>query len=251
MENRKVVITGATSGIGAATARLLARQKATVIACGRRRERLSQLQAECPPGTVVPYSFDVSDRASVERFGEQLQREHPTVDVLINNAGNAHGLAPIDEGDIGDWEAMIDTNVKGLLYVSKVLFPLLKKSSGAHIVNLGSIAGIEVYPQGNAYCASKFAVKALSDAMRIDLLAHNIKVSEIQPGLVDTEFSTVRFKGDHQRAKQVYQGMEALTAEDIAEFILFILSRPKHVNIAQTLILPTAQASMHTIKRES
>ena len=171
------------------------------------------------------------------------------IDILVNNAGNAHGLAPIQDGDIDDWDAMIDGNVKGLLYVSKLVIPQMVERNDGHIINIGSIAGKEVYPNGNVYCASKFAVDAINNGMRMDLNPYSIKVSQISPGLVETEFSQVRFKGDDQRAATVYDSLEALQAIDIAEVALFMLSRPDHVNISDVIVLPKAQASATVVKR--
>jgi 3-hydroxy acid dehydrogenase/malonic semialdehyde reductase len=250
--NRIALITGATSGIGEATARLLARNNFSLILCGRRNDRLQELQRELSPSTDVTISsFDVRNKAEVKRAISTLPKEWAGVDVLINNAGNAHGFGPIESGDTDDWDAMIDSNVKGLLYVSREVLPGMAERKRGHIVNLGSIAGKEVYPGGSVYCASKFAVDALSQGMRIDLNAYGIKVTAIHPGMVDTEFALVRFKGDRDRAAGVYKGMIPLKGEDIADVILFALTRPPHVVIADLLVLPTAQASATVVKRES
>lgn len=246
---KTALITGATSGIGEATARILASSHKLII-CGRRKERLEKLQQELSAETdVLTLSFDVRNRQEVEESISGLPAEWKTVDVLINNAGNAHGLGYIHEGDIEDWEAMIDINVKGLLYVSRMIIPQMVERKSGHIINVGSVAGIEVYPGGNVYNASKHAVDALSKGMRQDLNPFGIKVSEIKPGLVETEFSEVRFKGDKEKAKKVYEGFEPLQAKDIAEIIQFLLSRPAHVNIADMLIFPAAQATATMVNK--
>lgn len=249
---RNALITGATSGIGMATARAFARNGGfRLILCGRRQERLDTLAAELSPLTnVYTLNFDVRDAAAVREKIASLPEIYRPIDVLVNNAGNAHGLAPIQEGDLADWDAMIDINVKGLLYVSQAVIPQMIEQQRGHIINIGSLAGQEVYPNGNVYCASKFAVDALTKGMRIDLNRHNIKVSSVNPGLVETEFSLVRFKGDTERAKNVYRGMTPLTADDVAEVILFVVTRPAHVNLAELLLLPTAQATSTIVKRE-
>ncbi len=246
---KTIFITGATSGIGLATALLLGKKGNTIIACGRRSERLETLKDTLKEHcTVYTLCFDVRHNTEVEKAIHSLPAD-VKIDVLINNAGNAHGLSAIDKGDISDWDAMLDINVKGLLYVSRAVLPQMVSRKSGHVLNIGSIAGREVYANGNVYNASKFAVHALNDAMRLDLNAHNIKVSQIAPGAVETEFSEVRFKGDTGKAEQVYRGYDALQAQDIAELIEFILSRPAHVNIADTLILPAAQAASTLIKK--
>ncbi|RYG47744.1 MAG: SDR family NAD(P)-dependent oxidoreductase [Chitinophagaceae bacterium] len=252
MEIQKPIalITGATSGIGRAAALALANAGYRIIATGRRSDRLKELEAAIGKNNVITLEFDVSDRQAVEAAIAVLPAEWQRIQLLLNNAGNAHGLSPIQTGDVADWDAMIDSNVKGLLYVTRATLPFLKKAENPHIINIGSIAGKEVYANGNVYCASKFAVDALSKAMRIDLLQEGIKVSEINPGLVETEFSNVRFKGDEKRASQVYQGYQPLTPEDIAELIVFMVSRPLHVNIAEVLILPAAQASATLVDKK-
>lgn len=237
-------ITGATSGIGKATAILFAEHKIRLILCGRRKERLVALEKELSNLTqVTTLQFDVSKKDEVQTAINSLPENFKEIDILINNAGNAHGLATIQDGDIDDWDAMLDINVKGLLYVSKAIIPTMIKNNNGFIVNIGSIAGKEVYKNGNVYCASKFAVNALNKSMRLDLNEHNIRVSAIHPGLVETEFSDVRFKGDTERAKTVYQGFKALQAEDIADIIHFVVTRPYHVNIEDLVVYPTAQAS--------
>ena len=236
------MVTGATSGIGWATAEALAKEGYQLIVCGRRKERLQELSAKVGVKTLE-LIFDVSDRAAVAQALNSLPAEWKQIDVLINNAGNAHGLGKIHEGNIDDWDAMIDINVKGLLYVTKAIVPNMVERGAGHVVNIGSIAGKEAYPGGNVYCGSKHAVDAINNGMRMDLNGTGVKVSQVCPGLVETEFSLVRFKGDEDRAKTTYQGFEALQAEDIADLIRFIVNRPAHVNIADTLILPAAQAS--------
>ncbi|MEI9918039.1 MAG: SDR family NAD(P)-dependent oxidoreductase [Bacteroidota bacterium] len=245
MSNRIVLITGATSGIGEATARLLAKNNFDLILCGRREDRLEKLAKELPTKVEI-LSFDVRDRKAVSKaLGGKK------VDVLINNAGNAHGLDPIQSGNVDDWDAMMDINVKGLLYVTREVLPGMVERKSGHVINLGSIAGKEVYPGGNVYSASKFAVDAVTRSMRIDLNAAGIKVTGIHPGMVETEFSVVRFKGDEARAASVYKGMQPLVANDIADLILFTLTRPAHVVIADLVVLPAAQASATVVKRDS
>lgn len=237
-------ITGATSGIGKATAELFAKHNIRLILCGRRAERLQKLQNELAKLTdVTTLQFDVSDRKAVFNAVNSLPKEYTTIDILINNAGNAHGLSTIQDGDPDDWDAMLDINVKGLLYVSKAIIPKMTEQNSGFIVNIGSIAGKEVYPNGNVYCASKHAVNALNKAMRIDLNQYNIRVSAIHPGAVETEFSDVRFKGDIEKAKSVYEGYKALQAGDIADIIYFVVTRPFHVNIEDLIVYPTAQAT--------
>ncbi len=247
---KTVFITGATSGIGLATADIFAKNDYKLVICGRREERLLEFKTKHQNNPNIEYLvFDVRNRDEVFKQIESLPDEYKSIDILINNAGNAHGLSPIHEGDVDDWDAMIDINVKGLLYVSKAIVPGMVERKSGHIINIGSIAGKEAYRNGNVYCASKFAVDALSQGMRIDLNEHGIKVSEVKPGAVNTEFSSVRFKGDTQAADKVYEGFEPLVAEDIAEIIYFVGTRPNHVNIADLLVFPTAQASASLINR--
>ena len=237
-------ITGATSGIGKATAEIFAKNNIRLVLCGRRANRLEKLQQELSEFTeVTTLQFDVSKRAEVENAIKSIPENFKTIDILINNAGNAHGLSSIQDGDIDDWDAMLDINVKGLLYVSKAIFPQMVARNNGFIVNIGSIAGKYVYPNGNVYCASKHAVNALNKAMRIDLNKHNIRVAAIHPGAVETEFSDVRFKGDSEKAKSVYTGYKALQPEDIADIIHFVVTRPYHVNIEDLVVYATAQAS--------
>jgi NADP-dependent 3-hydroxy acid dehydrogenase YdfG len=249
--NKTVLITGATSGIGKATARILAENNYRIIICGRRAERLSELKKELSEFTEVhTLQFDVRDKKAVFENINSLPEAFSKIEILINNAGNAHGLDPIQNGDLDDWDAMIDINVKGLLYVSKAIIPKMIERKSGHIINIGSIAGKEVYPNGNVYCASKHAVDALNNSMRMDLNPYGIRVGAIHPGMVETEFSEVRFKGDTERASTVYKGVKALQAEDIADIIHFVVSRPYHVNIADLIVYPTAQASATILKRD-
>ncbi|MDQ3393068.1 MAG: SDR family NAD(P)-dependent oxidoreductase [Bacteroidota bacterium] len=248
--NQIAFVTGATSGIGEATARLLAKNNFDLIICGRREGKLQEMKQELSKDVKVDaLCFDVKDKEATFQAINMLPDDFKLVDVLINNAGNAHGLSPIQDGDVDDWDSMIDINVKGLLYVSKALVPGMVARKHGHIVNIGSIAGKEVYPGGNVYCASKYAVDALNKGMLADLYQHGIKVSAVNPGLVDTGFSMVRFKGDEEKSKRVYEGMTPLTGEDIAEIILFIITRPAHVNLHDVMVLPTAQASATLVKR--
>lgn len=247
---KTALITGATSGIGRATAKRLADEGFRLIICGRRKERLDSLKAELNQKTTVhTLQFDVRDKKAVQDAMNSLPENFSKIDVLVNNAGNAHGLDPIQNGNIEDWDAMMDINVKGLLYVSKAIIPKMIEQKSGHIINIGSTAGKEVYPNGNVYCASKHAVDAINQGMRMDLNEHGIRVGAVNPGLVETEFSQVRFKGDNERASKVYQGFEALKAEDIADIIHFVVTRPYHVNIADLVVLPTAQASSTMVKK--
>ncbi|WP_422360443.1 SDR family NAD(P)-dependent oxidoreductase [Reichenbachiella sp.] len=246
-----VFVTGATSGIGEAIARILAPSHALVI-CGRRVDRLEKLAAELSAQTdVQTLSFDVSDADAVNAALDSLPSEWKNIEVLVNNAGNAHGRAPIHEGDLADWDAMIDGNLKGLLYVTRAISPGMVERKSGDIINVGSIAGKEVYPDGNVYCASKFGVDAATNGMRMDLNPYGIRVVGIHPGLVETEFSMVRFKGDEDKSEGVYKGMTPLYAEDIAETVKFVVERPPHVTIADMTIFPTAQASSTIVNRQS
>jgi 3-hydroxy acid dehydrogenase/malonic semialdehyde reductase len=247
---KTVLITGATSGIGKATAQLLAKNNYKIILCGRREDLLLELQKELSKITAVhSLLFDVRDKKAVFDSIASLPEAFSTIDVLINNAGNAHGLDPIQSGNLDDWDAMIDINLKGLLYVSKAVIPQMVERKSGHIIHIGSTAAKEVYPNGNVYCATKYAVDALNQAMRIDLNPFGIRVGAIHPGMVDTEFSQVRFKGDTERAANVYKGFDPLQAENIADIIHFVLSRPYHVNIADLVVMPTAQAMVGIVKR--
>nr|WP_299338087.1 SDR family NAD(P)-dependent oxidoreductase [Allomuricauda sp.] len=251
MEKKTVLITGATSGIGKAIAELLASLSFNLVLCGRRKERLTELASKLGKQTHVhTLNFDVRDKEKVFEAIGSLPKEFEQINVLINNAGNAHGLDPIDQGSVEDWEAMLDINVKGLLYVSKAILPQMVERKEGHIINIGSTAGKEVYPKGNVYCASKHAVDAINQGMRLDLNEHGIRVGAVNPGLVETEFSDVRFKGDTQKAEKVYKGYQPLLPEDIAEIVHFAISRPYHVNIADLVVMPTAQASSTIVKKE-
>ena len=251
MTTRIVLLTGATSGIGEATARLLAKHQYKLILCGRRNDRLQRLEKDLSAQTqVITLSFDVRDHEAVKSALASLPKEWKKIDVLINNAGNAHGLDPIQRGSVDDWDAMMDINVKGLLYISREVVPGMTERKAGHIINIGSIAGKEVYPNGNVYCASKFAVDALTKGMRMDLNPYGIKVTCIHPGLVETEFSLVRFKGDEEKASAVYKGIQPLTADDIADMILYVLSTPDHVVIADMVVFPKAQASATVVNRQ-
>jgi 3-hydroxy acid dehydrogenase / malonic semialdehyde reductase len=250
MNKRIALVTGATSGIGEATARLLSEKSYNLILCGRRQDRLLTLQKELSAKTsVTTLSFDVRNQQEVKKAIQSLTGEWKNIDVLINNAGNAHGLDPIQTGSVEDWDAMIDINVKGLLYVSREVIPVMTQRNSGHIINIGSLAGKEVYPNGNVYCASKFAVDALTRGIRMDLNSFGIKVTSVNPGLVETEFSLVRFKGDSDKASSVYKGLQPLVAQDIADIILYVLSAPAHVVLADITVLPTAQASATVVKR--
>jgi len=247
---KTVLITGATSGIGKATAQILAQNNFKVIICGRRSDRLSELKKELSAFTEVhALCFDVRDKQGVFESINSLPEEFADVDVLINNAGNAHGLDPVQTGDVEDWDAMIDINVKGLLYVSKAIIPKMTAKESGHIINIGSTAAKEVYPNGNVYCGTKHAVDAITAGMRIDLNPFGIRVGAIHPGMVETEFSEVRFKGDADRASNVYKGFDPLQAEDIADIIHFVVTRPYHVNIADLVVMSTAQASSTIVKK--
>ncbi len=248
------LITGATSGIGKASAELFAKNGIDLIVTGRRQERLDALTEQLRREfniQVLSLCFDVRNLKEVEKAIGSLADNYKNIDILLNNAGLASGLSPIQDGDIEDWDKMIDTNVKGLLYVTKMVAPLMINSKKGHIINIGSIAGKETYANGNVYCASKHAVDALNKGMRIDLLPHGIKVSSINPGMVETEFSIVRFHGDTDRAKKAYEGMQPLTAADIAETIYWVATRPAHVNINEVIIMPTVQANSTTVIRKN
>ncbi|KZS41351.1 NAD(P)-dependent oxidoreductase [Aquimarina aggregata] len=241
---KTALITGATSGIGKSTAIELAKHNINLIICGRRQDRLNALQNELSKTVNVhTLCFDIRDKTAVHEAIESLPETFNQIEILINNAGNAHGLDPIQTGDIQDWDAMIDINVKGLLYISRTIIPKMIAQKSGHIINIGSTAGKEVYPNGNVYCASKHAVDAINKGMRIDLNKHGIRVGAVHPGLVETEFSNVRFKNDDKKADNVYKGFDPLTPEDIADVIAFVVTRPYHVNIADLVVLPTAQAT--------
>ena len=248
---KTILITGATSGIGLAAAKKLANEKNQLILCARRQYKLDEISEKLSKSTnVLSLCFDVSEKNEVNGLLNDIPEKFGSIDILINNAGNAHGLDTIQEGSLEDWDNMIDINIKGLLYVSRAIIPKMVERKSGHIINIGSLAGREVYEKGNVYCASKHAVNAISKAMRIDLNKIGVKVSEINPGLVETDFSNVRFKGDNNRAEKVYQGYKALQAEDIADIIEFVINRPAHVNIADILVLPQAQATSSIIEKK-
>lgn len=251
MYAKTALITGASSGIGMATAKVFARNGINLILCGRRQERLDILKNELNSlCNIHILNFDVRNKKDVFLKIKSLPKVFSTIDILINNAGNAHGLDNIQEGNLEDWDAMIDINVKGLLYVSKAVLPTMLLSQSGHIINIGSTAGKEVYPKGNVYCASKYAVDALNQGMRIDLNGKGIKVGAINPGMVATEFSEVRFKGDTQKATKIYQGFTPLQAKDIAEIIWFTVTRPAHVNIADLTVMALDQASSTIVNKK-
>lgn len=250
--NKTIMITGATAGFGRAIAVKFATHGYNLIITGRRKERLSELEKELIPYkiNILTLNFDVRNRAEVEAALKNLPGDWKNIDILVNNAGLAVGLSHINEGDTDDWDRMIDTNVKGLLYVTRVVAPLMVERGKGHIFNISSIAGKDIYENGNVYCASKSAVDSLSKAMRIDLLKHNIKVTNIAPGMAQTEFSLVRFKGDKEKAEAFYRGVEALTADDIAEIIYFCATLPAHVCINELAVTPTQQAAVgHVFKK--
>ena len=247
---KTVFLTGATSGIGKATAELLAANGYNLILTGRREERLKELQERLSHlAEIHILKFDVREKENIPDLIASLPEAFKKIDVLINNAGNAYGRDPIHEGLIDDWENMIDINLKGILYLTRAISPQMVERKSGHILNIASLAGRETYPNGAVYCASKSAVKAATEGIRKDLNPYGIKVSCIDPGLVETEFSEVRFHGDKEAAEKVYQGYVPLTAFDVAETIEFVLSRPKHVNIADTLILCTDQASSTIVRK--
>ncbi len=250
MKNKTALITGATSGIGMATAKLFAENGVNLILCGRRQERLDSLKAELSKKVeVLTLNFDVRDKTEVFEKLQNLPKEFAKVDILLNNAGNAHGMDTIQDGDVDDWDAMLDINVKGLLYVSKAILLQMLKANSGHIINIGSTAGKEVYPKGNVYCASKHAVDAINQGMRLDLNGTGIKVGAINPGMVETEFSKVRFKDDDEKAEKVYQNFTPLQPEDIADIIWFAVTRPPHVNIADLTVMCLDQASSTVVNK--
>ncbi|HOZ31190.1 MAG TPA: SDR family oxidoreductase [Bacteroidales bacterium] len=251
---KTVLISGATAGIGKAIAFLLAKKSYNLIITGRREDRLIEIKNRIESETssqVHILNFDIRNNAEVCKAIDSLSDNWKKVDILINNAGLASGLDPIHEGEIEDWDKMIDTNIKGLLYLTRKVAPMMIEQKSGHIINIGSIAGKEVYPNGNIYCATKCAVDSLTKAMRIDLLPYGIKVSQVAPGLVNTEFSEVRFHGDKQRADKVYDGLKPLCADDIADIILYLITRPPHVCINDIVVTPLAQASAYNILKNS
>lgn len=253
LKNKIILITGASSGIGAACAKHFARQGVKLLLCARRIDKLNEVIADIHrENKVETYAFqlDVTKQADVANQINVLPAEWKNIDILLNNAGLAAGLDHIQDGNLADWEAMIDTNVKGLLYVTKEILPGMIARNAGHIINIGSVAGHYVYPKGAVYCASKYAVNALSEGLRMDLFGTKIRVSTVDPGAVETDFSMVRFKGDATRAASVYEGMDPLTAEDIADTVVFCASRPPHVNISQVMIMPTDQAAATMVSRK-
>jgi 3-hydroxy acid dehydrogenase / malonic semialdehyde reductase len=247
-----VCITGASAGIGAACADAFAREGAALFLSARRKDRVDALASRLQTAygvRVLTRTLDVREQTRVEQTFGHLPDEWKKIDILVNNAGLSRGLAKIYEGSVQDWEEMIDTNIKGLLYVTRTVLPGMVKQNSGHIINIGSIAGHQLYPNGNVYCASKFAVHALSQGMRMDLLGTNVRVSTVDPGLVETEFSVVRFRGDEKRARQVYSNTSPLHAEDIADVVLFCATRPPHVDIAEVIVMPTVQASVNHLHR--
>lgn len=253
MNNKIAFITGATAGIGKASAELFAKNGYNIIITGRRKERLDEFSQHLKSTykiDVLSLNFDVRNLNEVETAVSSIPDNWKNINVLLNNAGLAAGLSTIQDGNINDWERMIDTNIKGLLYMTRYIAPIMVKNGYGHIINIGSIAGKEVYANGNVYCATKHAVDALSKGMRIDLLPYNIKVTAINPGMVETEFSIVRFNGDEERAKNVYKGLQPLLPEDIAETVYWVATRPAHVNINDIVIMPTVQANSTTTLRK-
>jgi 3-hydroxy acid dehydrogenase / malonic semialdehyde reductase len=254
LAGKTILITGASSGIGSACARLLAGMEARLLLLARREEKLTTLVEELVASgsdrsSLHALKVDVRDRQQVAAVLAGLPAQWQAIDILINNAGLSRGLNKLQEGEIDDWEEMVDTNIKGLLYVTRAVVPGMVERGCGHVVNIGSIAGHQTYPQGNVYCGTKAAVRAISEGLKIDLLGTPVRVTSIDPGMVDTEFSTVRFHGDSTRAAKVYEGLQPLTAEDIAETILFCLNRPAHVNISEILLVPTAQATPTLVHR--
>jgi len=248
MKNKIILITGATSGIGRATAIRFANVGARLILCGRRKEKLDVLVRDLGENHQS-LIFDVRDKKAVFKAIESLPKEFKKIDVLINNAGNAHGMDSAQTANLDDWDAMIDSNVKGLMYVTKAVLPFMVEKQKGQIINLGSIAAKEVYPDGSVYCSSKAAVDSFTKGLRVDLNPLGIRVGAIHPGLVETEFSYIRFKGDQKRSKKVYEGMNALNADDIADAILYMTQVPEKVNIADIVILPTSQANAYVNNR--
>jgi len=253
LKDKIVFITGASSGIGKSCARAFAAEGASVLMCARRADRLKGFAAELRKEFDVPvhhFGLDVRDQPAVEKAVGGLAKDWRAIEVLVNNAGLSRGLSKLHEGLLSDWEEMIDTNVKGLLYVSRAVIPGMVERGSGHIINIGSIAGYEVYPGGNVYCATKYAVRALSKGLRLDLNGTPIRVSEVAPGMVETEFSVVRFHGDEERAGKVYQGLTPLSPDDIADAVVLCATRPPHVNVSLMIVMPTAQASTTLVHRK-
>jgi serine 3-dehydrogenase len=253
LQNQRVLITGASAGFGAAMARAFAAHGAHLELWARRLERLHELKTELEPQHEVEVSVqkvDVREREQVHAAAEALARRGWAIDVLVNNAGLASGLAPVHEGDVDDWDAMIDTNLKGLLYVTKEILPGMVARDSGHVINIGSVAGYWIYPKGNVYNATKFAVRALTEAMSVDLLGTRVRVSSVDPGAAETEFSRVRFHGDDERAEKVYEGFQPLTAADVADAVIYVANTPPHVMVTRLVLTPTAQRSPTMIHRK-
>lgn len=253
MKGKTALITGATSGIGKALSYSLAKQGVSLVLTGRRVQRLKEIKQELEKKykiKVLTLTFDISKKEETLKVLNKNKTALSKVDYLINNAGGAHGSDPFDKATLEDFETMIDTNIKGLIYITHFMVPFFKKNGQGHIINLGSVAGKWVYPNGSVYCATKHAVRVISEGLRIDLNGTNIRVSDIEPGMVETEFSLVRFKNDKAKAKKIYEGMKPLSPEDIAECIAWTLSRPAHINISEMVIFPTDQASVHLVHRK-
>jgi NADP-dependent 3-hydroxy acid dehydrogenase YdfG len=254
MSNKIAFITGASSGIGKASALRFAAENYNLIVCSRTLSKLEELAAEILANNdiqILTAELDVRDKGAVGEFFANLPSDWQSIDILVNNAGLARGFASVQEGNIDDWDEMIDTNIKALLYMSRSVLPLMIKRNSGHIINIGSLAGRAAYPNGAVYCATKAAVKVISDGIRMDCVNHGIKVTDIQPGLVETNFSTVRFHGDEERAANVYNGFMPLSADDVADTIIYAASRPEHVQINEILLTPTAQASSTIVHRKS
>ena len=253
MSAKTVLISGATAGIGEACAIEFAKKNYQVIITGRRKERLEALKDRLENEfhiSVFTLNFDIRIQKDVEEAIKQIPENFKQIDVLVNNAGLAAGVNPIDKGILDDWETMIDTNVKGLLYLSREVIPLMKERGVGHIINIGSVAGKMAYPNGNVYCGTKSAVQAITEGMRIDLLPYHIKVTQVAPGAVETEFSFVRLKGDNEAAKNVYNGYQPLSAKDIADVVIYTTTLPAHVNINDILVMPTAQANAYIYNKK-
>ncbi len=253
LKDKVVFITGASSGIGKSCARAFAAEGARVLMCARRADRLKGFAAELRKEFGVPvhhFGLDIRDQPAVEKAVGGLTKDWRAIEVLVNNAGLSRGLSKLHEGLLSDWEEMIDTNVKGLLYVSRAVIPGMVERESGHVINIGSIAGYEVYPGGNVYCATKYAVRALSKGLRLDLNGTPVRVSEVAPGMVETEFSVVRFHGDKERAGKVYQGLTPLSPDDIADAVVLCATRPPHVNVSLMIVMPTAQASTTLVHRK-
>ncbi len=252
LENRIVLITGASAGIGRSCARTFAREGARLILAARRRRRLEELAVDLkrkPGEDILLLELDVRDQPAVERAVKELPSGWSAIDVLVNNAGLSRGLDKLHDGKLEDWEEMIDANIKGLLYVSRAIIPGMVERGQGHIINIGSISGHEVYPGGNVYCATKFAVDALSKGMRLDLSGTGLRVSQVSPGMVETEFSLVRFRGDEERAGKVYKGLTPLSPDDVGEAVVYCATRPPHVNVSEIIVMPTDQASTTMVSR--